>query len=59
MYPIQEVLSGLLLHALSAAREVLRFYRDFTSGAIPDELTMYAATLCTPDGVPVVAPIPA
>jgi FAD/FMN-containing dehydrogenase len=59
MYPIQEVLSGLLLYPLSAAREVLRFYRDFTSGGIPDELTMYAAALCAPDGVPVVALIPA
>jgi FAD/FMN-containing dehydrogenase len=59
MYPIQEVLSGLLLHPLSAAREVLRFYRDFTSGEIPDELTMYAAALSTPDGIPVVALIPA
>jgi len=59
MYPIQEVLSGLLLYPLSAAREVLKFYRDFTSGGIPDELTMYAAALCAPDGVPVVALIPA
>ena len=59
MYPIQEVLSGLVLYPRSAAREVLRFYRDFTSGEIPDELTMYAAALCAPDGVPVVALIPA
>jgi len=59
MYPIKEVLSGLLLYPLSAARDVLRFYRDFTSAAIPDELTMYAAALCTPDGVPAVALIPA
>jgi FAD/FMN-containing dehydrogenase len=58
IYPIKEVLSGLLLFPLNNAREVLRFYRDFTSGAIPDELTIYAATLCTPDGVPVVALIP-
>jgi FAD/FMN-containing dehydrogenase len=59
MYPIKEVLSGLVLYPLSAARDVLRFYRDFTSAPIPDELTMYAAALCTPDGAPVVALIPA
>ncbi len=57
-YPIKEVLAGLLLYPLGDAREVIRFYRDFTSGAIPDELTMYAAALCTPDGTPVVALIP-
>jgi FAD/FMN-containing dehydrogenase len=59
MYPLKEVLSGLLLYPLSAARDVIRFYRDFTSSPIPDELTMYAAALCTPDGAPVVALIPA
>ncbi len=59
MYPVKEVLSGLLLYPLGVARDVLRFYRDFTSGGIPDELTMYAAALCAPDGVPVVALIPA
>jgi FAD/FMN-containing dehydrogenase len=59
MYPIKEVLSGLVLYPLSAARDVLRFYRDFTSAPIPDELTMYAAALCMQDGAPVVALIPA
>ena len=58
MYPIQEVLAGLLLYPLTGAREVIRFYRDFTSGAIPDELTIYVAALRTPDGLPVVALIP-
>ena len=59
MYPIKEVLSGLLLYPLSVARDVIRFYRDFTAAPMPDELTMYAAALCTPDGAPVVALIPA
>jgi FAD/FMN-containing dehydrogenase len=59
MYSIREVLAGLLIYPLSAAREVLRFYRDFTSAGIPDELTMYAAVLCMPDGTPAVALIPA
>jgi hypothetical protein len=59
MYPIREVLAGLLLYPLSAAREVLRFYRDFTSTGIPDELTMYAGALSMPDGTPALALIPA
>jgi FAD/FMN-containing dehydrogenase len=58
MHPIKEVLAGLLLYPLNSAREVIRFYRDFTTGEIPDELTMYAAALCAPDGSPVVALIP-
>jgi len=59
MYPIREVVSGLVLHQLAHAREVLRFYRDFTMAGLPDELTVYVAALSTPDGVPVVALIPA
>lgn len=59
MYPIREVVSGLLLHPLANAREVLKFYRDFTMARLPDELTLYVATLSTPDGIPVVGLIPA
>ena len=59
MYPIREVVSGLLVHRLADARDVLRFYRDFTIRGLPDELTVYAAALCLPDGTPVVALIPA
>ncbi|MBP7775699.1 MAG: FAD-binding oxidoreductase [Acidobacteria bacterium] len=35
------VLSGLIVHPMSAAREALAFYRDFSGGA-PDELTVWA-----------------
>jgi FAD/FMN-containing dehydrogenase len=59
MYPIREVVSGLLLHPLVSAREVLKFYRDFTMAGMPDELTLYVAALSTPDGIPVVGLIPA
>ena len=41
------VLGGLVLHPLSAAREALRFYRDF-SASLPDEAEAYAALLTTP-----------
>ena len=59
MYPINTVISGMVLHPLAHARQVLRFYRDFVMSALPDELIVYAAALCAPDGNPVVALIPA
>ena len=46
------VLGGMVLHPWPQAREVLRFYRDFTSTA-PNELTTYAGLMHTPDGIPV------
>jgi FAD/FMN-containing dehydrogenase len=48
------VLAGLIVHPRAQAREVLRFYRDFTRTA-PDELGAYAALVTAPDGMPVVA----
>ena len=43
------ILGGLLLHDFARAREVLRFYRDF-SGAAPDEVSTDAVFLTTPEG---------
>ena len=48
------VLGGLVIHPLAAARDVLRFYRDFCA-TLPDEAEAYAALLTSPDGHPVVA----
>ncbi len=48
------VLGGMVLHPLAHAREVLRFYRDFSANS-PDALTVYAGLISTPDGIPVVA----
>lgn len=59
LHPIATVLSGMVLHPLAAARDVLRFYRDFVLAGLPDELIVYAASIATPDGVPVIALIPA
>ena len=56
-YPVETVLGGLIAWPRDAARDVLRFYRDFTQSA-PEELTAYAALVYTPDGVaPIVAVI--
>jgi FAD/FMN-containing dehydrogenase len=59
MYPINTVISGMVLHPLAHAREVLTFYRDFVVSGLPDELIVYAAALSTPDGHPVIALLPA
>jgi FAD/FMN-containing dehydrogenase len=48
------VLGGLVIHPLSEARSVLRFYRDFCS-SLPDEAEAYCSILTAPDGNPVIA----
>lgn len=58
LHPIRTVLSGMIIHPLSAARDVLRRFRDFAERGLPDELTMYAGAVTTPDGIPVVMIIP-
>jgi FAD/FMN-containing dehydrogenase len=48
------VLGGMVLYPRANAREVLRFYRDF-SATLPDEAEAYAALLVSPAGDPLVA----
>ena len=48
------VLAGMVLHPLEKGKEVLRFYRNYTSQA-PEEMSAWAALLCAPDGSPMVA----
>ena len=48
------VVGGMILYPLSQAKEVLRFYRDFTK-TTPDELTIYAGFVTPPGGETVVA----
>ena len=57
LYSIHTVLAGHLIHPIERGGEVLRFYRDFAATA-PDELTIYATALVTPDGLPVLAITP-
>ena len=54
LHPVGRVLAGMVIHPFEKAKEVLRFYRDFSS-AIPDELTTGGGFLTPPDGNPVVA----
>jgi FAD/FMN-containing dehydrogenase len=51
------VLGGMVLYPADQARDVLRFYREFSAGC-PDNLTVYAGLLTLPDGTRVVAMIP-
>lgn len=54
LHAVGAVLAGKVVYPLSRAREVLRFYREYTS-SVPDELTAYASLLATPDGEPAIA----
>ena len=50
LYPVgPTVTGGLVAHPFTAARDVLRFYRDLTK-SLPDELTAFAGVLHAPDG---------
>jgi len=46
-----DLLAGRLVHRLSDARDVLRFYREFMARA-PDDLIVYAGLSTGPDGEP-------
>lgn len=49
LHPLTTVTGGIVAHPFSAARDVLRFYRDFTAD-LPDELVVFAGLLHAPDG---------
>ena len=48
------IVGGMVAHPLRNAKQVLRFYKQFSKVA-PDELTIYAGLLTPPDGETVVA----
>ncbi|MBW3634229.1 MAG: FAD-dependent oxidoreductase, partial [Chloroflexi bacterium] len=58
LHPLDGVYAGLLLYPRDRAVEAFQNYREQTASA-PDELTTFFALLSTPDGVPVVAYVPA
>jgi FAD/FMN-containing dehydrogenase len=53
LHPVGPLLAGMVIHPVSRAREVLRFYHEF-SRATPDGLTAFAALVTTPDGLPAI-----
>ena len=44
------LLGGAILHPIEDARDMLRFFRDYTAAGIPDELVLTAALQYHPDG---------
>lgn len=52
------VVAGMILYPMDQAKEVLKFYRDYTRTA-PDELMAYSGFIVTPDGMPVAFVLPA
>src|SRR5262249_19568088 len=48
------LIGGMVLYPVQQARDVLRFYRDYSTNA-PDDLTAFAGLLTTPDGIDVAA----
>ncbi len=57
LHAVGPVLSGLIAHPIDDLPDMLRFYRDFVSGA-PDELTMHSAAMTLPDVGPVAVMLP-
>jgi FAD/FMN-containing dehydrogenase len=50
LYPVGPTITGgLVAHPFECAREMLRFYRDFTA-SLPDEHTVFAGLIHAPDG---------
>ncbi len=54
LHSVATIFGGMLIYPLAKARDLLRLYRDVTRSA-PDKLTVFAAMMHTPDGVPVIA----
>jgi hypothetical protein len=54
LHPVGPMLGGMVIHPFEKARDVLRFYSDF-SRAIPDEVNTVGALLTAPEGFRVAA----
>ena len=54
LHPVgPQVIGGMVTYPFSRARQVLEFFRDFST-TVPDELTVYACLICTADGGPAI-----
>ncbi len=54
LHRVGPVLAGMVIYPWEKAKEVFRFFLEFSAGC-PDELTTMAALLSGPDGIPVAA----
>jgi FAD/FMN-containing dehydrogenase len=49
LHPVEQIVGGVVAHPLEAARDLLRFFREFTGDA-PDELYAFGGLVHAPDG---------
>ena len=56
LHLVEMVTSGLIAYPFEQARNVLKFFREITSG-LPYDLTLFGALLHAPDGMPNLAAI--
>jgi FAD/FMN-containing dehydrogenase len=49
LHPLRDIVGGIIAHPFEAAKDVLRFYREFTA-SVPDELMVWAGLIGAPDG---------
>lgn len=54
LYPVGDLLAGLIFYPYTQAKDLLRFYHEYAS-SIPDEVNTASALLNLPDGTPAVA----
>jgi FAD/FMN-containing dehydrogenase len=54
VHKVDTVLGGMVIYTRDKARKVIQFYREFIQTA-PEELTLYAGLMTSPDGIPVIA----
>jgi len=58
LHPVRTLYAGMLVFPGPQAPQVLRRYREVATSA-PDELTVFAALMTSPDGQPITAILPA
>jgi len=51
LHKLGPIIGGMVLHPMDKIEEMLKFFRSFTENA-PDELTTYAFTMTSPEGMP-------
>lgn len=54
LHQVGNIIGGMVLHPMENIVEVFKFFRNFTQNA-PDELTVYAGAMTSPEGIPMVA----
>ena len=49
LHPLTEVVAGLVAYPFDAAKDVLRFFRDYTAGPLSDDLMVLGALVHAPE----------